>query len=295
MPTFTNNVTGNEDAIVGVADKGIGVHGTSSESTGTGGVSDSGIGVHGVSKAGPGVRGDAENGTGVFGGSRTSTAVGGSSDSGIGIHGISKTADGVFGNSEKGRGVVGVAKVATGVEGNSTSGDGVFGSSLSGIGVHGKGGRLAGFFEGGVEVTGDLTAKGISIKDLLQRIARLEDDVNNLRNQISPASGGASSGGTTSSIPQIGVIREGAGAGSVFVIEGSGFLPNKTVTVRVVDEGFNTRTFSQSSDASGKIGIRLSLSCISGLTLHFSATDSRPSSDDITGVLWSNTFTTTCP
>lgn len=156
MSTFTNNVTGNDHAIVGVADKGIGVHGTSNTSTGTGGVSNSGVGVHGVSKAGPGVRGDAENGTGVFGGSKTSTAVGGISDSGIGVHGISKTADGVFGSSEQGRGVVGVAKVATGVEGNSTNGAGVFGSSQTGIGLHGKGGRLAGFFEGDVEVTGDI-------------------------------------------------------------------------------------------------------------------------------------------
>lgn len=156
MPTFINNVTGNDHAIVGVADEGIGIHGTSNTSTGAGGVSDSGIGVHGVSKAGPGVRGDAENGTGVFGGSKTSTAVGGISDSGIGVHGISQIADGVFGISEKGRGVIGVAIVATGVEGNSTSGAGVFGSSQTGIGVHGKGGRLAGLFEGDVEVTGDI-------------------------------------------------------------------------------------------------------------------------------------------
>jgi len=36
------------------------------------------------------------------------------------------------------------------------SGIGVAGSSAHGIGVHGKGGRLAGLFEGDVEVTGDL-------------------------------------------------------------------------------------------------------------------------------------------
>lgn len=190
MSTFTNNtVPGNEHAIVGVADKGIGVHGTSNTSTGTGGVSDSGIGVHGVSKAGPGVRGDAENGTGVFGGSKTSTAVGGISDSGIGVHGISQTADGVWGNSESGRGIVGVAKTATGVEGISTSGTGVWGSSATGEGVHGetkssivaavaafnlnpdgtgaaiyaeKKGNVghAGFFKGNVHVTGNLTTDG---------------------------------------------------------------------------------------------------------------------------------------
>jgi hypothetical protein len=42
------------------------------------------------------------------------------------------------------------------VHGTSKGGDGVFGESKVGVGVHGKGGRLAGFFEGDVEVTGDI-------------------------------------------------------------------------------------------------------------------------------------------
>jgi hypothetical protein len=42
------------------------------------------------------------------------------------------------------------------VHGISRTGDGVFGESNTGVGVHGKGGRLAGFFEGDVEVTGDI-------------------------------------------------------------------------------------------------------------------------------------------
>jgi hypothetical protein len=44
----------------------------------------------------------------------------------------------------------------TGVLGSSGSGIGVDGISNTGVGVHGKGGRLAGFFEGDVEVTGDI-------------------------------------------------------------------------------------------------------------------------------------------
>jgi len=160
MPTVRNEVTGMDHAIVGVADGGIGTHGTSKTSTGAGGVSGSGVGVHGVSTAGPGVRGDAEGGVGVFGASKTSTGTGGVSDSGVGVHGISNTGDGVFGISDGGRGVVGVSTSATGAEGNSTSGTGVFGSSQTGIAVHGHGGRLAGFFEGNVEVTGDITVHG---------------------------------------------------------------------------------------------------------------------------------------
>ncbi len=160
MPTLLNTVTGSDHAVVGVADRGIGVHGTSSTSTGAGGVSSGGIGVHGVSKAGPGVRGDSESGAGVFGSSKASTAVGGISDTGIGVHGISKSADGVFGVSEQGRGVVGVATTATAVEGNSTSGAGVFGSSQTGIGVFAKGGGLAGLFEGNVVMSGNVAISG---------------------------------------------------------------------------------------------------------------------------------------
>lgn len=180
MPTFTNNTNpGNEHAIVGVADKGIGVHGSSNTSTGTGGMSDSGIGVHGVSTAGPGVRGDAENGVGVFGGSKTSSGVGGMTDSGIGVHGVAKTGIGVRGDSEEWQGVYGHSSGNAGVVGesinlhgvfgmchnpngggvfgtNDVGGSGVIGVSDSGIGVSGKGGRLAGRFEGDVEVTGDI-------------------------------------------------------------------------------------------------------------------------------------------
>lgn len=128
MPTFINKtVPGNEHAIVGVADKGIGVHGTSNTSTGTGGVSGSGIGVHGVSKAGPGVRGDADNGVGVFGGSKTSSGVGGMTESGIGVHGVAKTGVGVRGDSETWQGVYGHSTGNAGVVGESKDLHGVFG------------------------------------------------------------------------------------------------------------------------------------------------------------------------
>jgi len=57
-------------------------------------------------------------------------------------------------NSE---GVVGISTNGTGVWGQTEgTGTGVLGTSKSGVGVHGKGGRLAGFFEGDVEVTGDI-------------------------------------------------------------------------------------------------------------------------------------------
>jgi hypothetical protein len=74
MPTFRNStVPGGDHAILGVADTGIGVHGTSNTSTGTGGVSTSGIGVQGVSKTSTGVRGDSETGEGILGNTNSPT------------------------------------------------------------------------------------------------------------------------------------------------------------------------------------------------------------------------------
>jgi len=136
MATVSNTVNGKTHAIVGVAEDGIGTHGTSRTSTGAGGVSGTGVGVHGVSTVGPGVRGDAENGVGVFGASKTSTGTSGWSDSGVGVHGVSAAGDGVFGASTTGRGVVGTATTATGVEGVSVSGTGVHARSEKGEAIH---------------------------------------------------------------------------------------------------------------------------------------------------------------
>jgi hypothetical protein len=67
-----------------------------------------------------------------------------------------KTQIGVRGYCEPGWGVAGESEAGLGVRGVCESGTGVFGSSQTGVGVHGKGGRLAGFFEGDVEVKGDI-------------------------------------------------------------------------------------------------------------------------------------------
>ncbi len=95
--------------------------------------------------------------------------------------------------------------------------------------------------------------------------------------------------------PSISVSSTGVGAGAVFTITGSGFVPNSTVTIRVVDESLNQRSFSQSAAANGDLNARISLPCTSGGTLHFSATDGRPDPTDLTGVLWSNRFDSPCP
>ena len=172
-------VEGESNAEVGASDPGIagvGVRGHSINSQGIGVrgsakligvlgevmpdpivVPAGGTGVQGVNHGnGTGVLGQSKTGTGVSGQSDTGPGVDGSSDTGHGVHGQSRTNHAVHGESAAGRGVVGVSQTFVGVTGQSMSSDGVLGTSDTGIGVHGKGGKLAGFFEGDVQVTGDI-------------------------------------------------------------------------------------------------------------------------------------------
>lgn len=95
--------------------------------------------------------------------------------------------------------------------------------------------------------------------------------------------------------PAITVATEGSGDSAVFVIDGVRFVADATVTVRVVDDALAQRSFQQTSDSEGELHMRQHIPCLSGLPLHVSATDSRPDSNDLTGVLWSNTVTLSCP
>lgn len=181
MPTFSNQVTGGEHAIVGVAANGIGTHGTSETSTGAGGVSKSGVGVHGVSDKGPGVRGDGVSDVGVYGTSKSASGISGVSQAGDGVHGTgyrgvvgeSESFQGVFGKSRDNAGVVGESDNLHGVFGvtHNPNGAGVFGTndqggfglqgdSPTGVGVWGRSeSGLAGRFDGDVLVSKKLTVE----------------------------------------------------------------------------------------------------------------------------------------
>jgi hypothetical protein len=105
----------------------------------------------------PAVQGEnTAGGDGVFGTGRRGVV--GVSDDFQGVFGKSRDNAGVVGESDKMHAVFGVThSTFAGVFGASDAGGaGVAGESNTGIGVHGKGGRLAGFFEGDVEVTGDI-------------------------------------------------------------------------------------------------------------------------------------------
>jgi hypothetical protein len=111
----------------------VGVSGNSQANTGVSGVGGK-VGVSGASTDGIGVTAKSSSGTGVVG----------ESSSGTGVHGIN------------GKGASAKTNVGSGVWGESENGNGVSGISQNAIGVFGKGGRLAGRFEGDVEVEGDI-------------------------------------------------------------------------------------------------------------------------------------------
>jgi hypothetical protein len=140
--------------------EGRGVEGWSTKNDGVWGISTDASGVHGVTEGqGTGVVGESRHGRGVHGISGTWQGVLGSSTKNAGIVGESKEFHAVYGISHdpNNGGVFGTNdNGGWGIIGRSDSNTGVSGESNTGVGVHGKGGRLAGLFEGDVEVTGDL-------------------------------------------------------------------------------------------------------------------------------------------
>lgn len=161
--------------VVGESEKMHAVFGiTHSQFAGVFGASDAGgTGVAGQSTSGRGVHGASDSGPGVYGQSKTARGVEGWSETSYGVTGDSRTFPGVRGTSVEGRGV----------EGWSTSGAGVIGISAQDVGVVGQGGRLAGLFNGGVDVDGKLRVGGV---DLVELIGQLQDRVAALEAAIAP-------------------------------------------------------------------------------------------------------------
>ena len=103
------------------------------------------VGLRGEGKTWNGVEGVSQSTTGGFGVFGTNTS------GGTGVAGISSGWVGVYGESESKTGGSGVYGI------NKGDGCGVIGIGAGfGAGVYGKGGRVAGYFEGDVEVTGDI-------------------------------------------------------------------------------------------------------------------------------------------
>jgi hypothetical protein len=156
--------------VIGVNNSpGVGVRGVSEGHDGVQGIAKhvDRAGVIGVNTAGVGVRGSSEGHDGVQGIAKHVDRAGviGVNTAGVGVRGSSEGHDGVQGITVAAgkAGVVGVCDApvdGNGVLGRSRRASGVVGVSSQGVGVLGQGGRLAGLFQGDVEVTGDIRLLG---------------------------------------------------------------------------------------------------------------------------------------
>lgn len=149
---------------------GFGVYGESQTNSGVCGIGHQGAGVYGESQTdagvrgvghqGPGVSGTSEKWFGTYGESQVAAGVCGIGHQGAGVSGTSETGIGTYGESQQADGVQGVSKAdgRAGVAGinDVANGFGVYGRCANGIGIFSTGSRLAGRFEGDVEVTGDI-------------------------------------------------------------------------------------------------------------------------------------------
>lgn len=186
--------------VYGKSYAGTGLHGESAKGSGVIGFSEAWIGVYGESKDQPplsvlnqdiphgeaegkvhhqgpkiekgigiGVLGKSTSGRGVLGESQTNTAVEGQSNAGFGVWGESKTNTGVVGKSKSGIGIWAESETfeALHAETRSPRLHAITALHLNPVGTgaalfakkEGQGGH-AGFFEGNVHVTGNITADG---------------------------------------------------------------------------------------------------------------------------------------
>jgi hypothetical protein len=226
MPTLSNNVTGTDNAVVGVATGGRGVEGWS----------DAQYGVAGESKQSAGVRGTSAQGRGVEGWSDNNWGVGGFSKKSVGVHGQSDSAPGVIGKSTNGRGVEGWSDTQFGVAGESKQSDGVFGTSATGVAVHGKGGRLAGLFEGNVEITGGLNVAGLDIASVVVQLTNNVAQLTARLNSIPGAGTGTPTTGTTAVLSSSLTIAPGQNSYEARV-SGPGFQAGENVVVAASVDG----------------------------------------------------------
>jgi hypothetical protein len=106
---------------------------------------------------------------------------------------------------------------------------------------------------------------------------------------------GGSGGGGTQTKP---TISCNTSPPDKFSITGTGFDASKTVTVRgasITNNQLNNFYWNTQSSSTGNIQYDLIIPCLSGVVISFSATDGRKDPNDLTGNLWSNTVSSSCP
>jgi hypothetical protein len=256
--------------------------------------------------AGPGVFG-ASKGTGIWGESKTWMGVYGKTDStvgGAGVMGESDSAAGVIGKSAIWVGVYGETAGldngpagvwgehkggGIGVKAVSKDGVGLVAFSANDIGVHATGKRLAGFFDGEVNITGNLTIQGVSIQIWLQRIIQLEQQVASLSQQVialnqrvlqispTPPSGGAGTpagGGVGSTAFINATLQFSNGSNLTLDVSGNGFKAGEQVSIDIASRLDNanpvTHSATVNADGMGFVNYRESVICQAGHQTVFS-------------------------
>jgi hypothetical protein len=144
--------TGSGYGVIGTSPSGIGVYGDSSSFVGVNGLSTTGVGVYGFSESNTGASGESEKGDGVDGIAHN--------NAGAGVFGtnLDSNGNGVYGTGN-GFGVLGQSSSPTGSGGgfgNSSTGDALF--------TYNQSGGFAAFFDGDVDVDGNLSKAAGSFK-----------------------------------------------------------------------------------------------------------------------------------
>jgi hypothetical protein len=204
-PAIRGVNTANGDGVVGSGARGVV------------GTSETFQGVFGFSRDNAGVVGESEHFDGVFGvareaahaavsGHNNARGLGGFFDGHVVVTGHQGDFPSVSGNNDaggdgvtgtaigNGRGVVGISVSNAGVVGDSQHFDGVFGlahdKDRAGVSGHNQvPGGLAGFFEGNVIVTGDISGGGGSLQQLRDAVQQQGATISALIGEISALAG----------------------------------------------------------------------------------------------------------
>ena len=88
------------------------------------------------------------------------------------------------------------------------------------------------------------------------------------------------------------VVASGSGTSAKFNVKGAGFNAGAMISIFVADAGLNRRVFTQSDDTAGNVNANVSLPCVSGLSLNWSASDGTVEGGK---QVFSNAFTLPCP
>jgi hypothetical protein len=113
-----------------------------------------------------------------------------------------------------------------------------------------------------------------------------------------PSQGGGGGGGGAQTVAAAPTVNCSTSGADVFTISGSGFMANSQVTIKganILYGQVNNVYWTTSASSTGTINQSLTIPCVPGVQINFSATDGRSNPNDWTGKLWSNPVTCSCP